>query len=153
MAALSMFSDKATDLSWPTGSEGMTPHAVGVARGDTVSPRKTRMARLSRTISCSSSRPIRFPSLDFGTVVILSTIKRLAKRKRLCSFGSMSNRKRGRRSHRLKAQMVIEEVDVEAVILHDDHWPRFVALPPVPVQGSPRLIQSPRLGASRRQHR
>src|SRR2546426_12426437 len=39
-------------------------------------PRKTRIARLSRTRSSSSRRPTRDPILVFGTVVILSTIKR-----------------------------------------------------------------------------
>jgi hypothetical protein len=42
----------------------------------------------------SSSRPTRFPSLDLGIVVILSTIKRLAKCRPLFSLGSMSNRMR-----------------------------------------------------------
>ena len=39
--------------------------------------------------------PIREPILDFGTVVILSTIRRHGVRSPLLAFGSMGNRNRG----------------------------------------------------------
>jgi hypothetical protein len=65
------------------------------AFGDPARPRKTRTAWLSRTISWSSSRPTLIPTLDLGTIVILSTINRHGECKPLCSFGSTGRRNSG----------------------------------------------------------
>lgn len=46
-------------------------------------------------MSASSRRPIRAPTLDFRTVVILSTIKRHGERKPLPSFGATGKRIKG----------------------------------------------------------
>src|SRR5437867_1037283 len=58
-------------------------------------PRKTRIARLSRTRSSSSRRPTRDPILVFGTVVILSTIKRHGVRRPFRSPGTTGSRNNG----------------------------------------------------------
>jgi protein involved in polysaccharide export with SLBB domain len=67
-------------------------YALGVMPA---SPKNTNMARLSRSISSSSSRPIRDPSFVFGTVVILSTIRRLGERSPFRSVGSTGSRNSG----------------------------------------------------------
>ena len=41
---------------------------VRLTRGEAANPRNTSIARLSRTMSLSSSRPILSPAFDFGTV-------------------------------------------------------------------------------------
>ncbi len=58
-------------------------------------PKKTRMARFSRTASSSARRPIRIPSLVLETVVILSTINRHTVRSPLISLGSTVIRSKG----------------------------------------------------------
>ena len=58
-------------------------------------PRNTVMAWLSLTMSSSSSRPTSSPNLDFGMVVILSTIRRQVECKPLRAFGSMTRRNKG----------------------------------------------------------
>ena len=61
---------------------------------------------------------MRFPSLDLGTVVILSTIKRLAKCRPLFPLGSMSNRMSGASvSSVVKAPTVIEAVESKDSVL------------------------------------
>ena len=56
-------------------------------------------------------RPMRAPIFDFGTVVILSTIRRQVPRSRLRAFGSTGRRNSGAGvSSAVKAQMVIEPV-------------------------------------------
>ena len=62
--------------------------------GEPAIPRKTRIARLSRTMSSSSSRPTCSPILRRGTVVSLSTIRRLARRSPFTSLGSTRIRNR-----------------------------------------------------------
>src|SRR5947207_719570 len=52
------------------------------------SPMKTRMARPRLTISSSARRPILSPSLERGTVVILSTISLLGSRSPFRALGS-----------------------------------------------------------------
>jgi hypothetical protein len=63
--------------------------------GDTASPRKTIAVWLSLITSSSSSLPIFSPTLDLGTVVILSTISRDGERSPLRSFGSTASRNNG----------------------------------------------------------
>ena len=58
-------------------------------------PGNTVMAWLSRTMSSSASRPTCTPNLDFGMVVILSTIRRQVECKPLRAFGSMTRRNKG----------------------------------------------------------
>jgi len=66
---------------------------------------------MSRRISSSSNLPIRAPTLVFGTVVILSTIKRHAARRPLRSFGSTDRRNSGASvSSVVQAQTVMELV-------------------------------------------
>jgi len=66
---------------------------------------------MGRQIASSSSLPTRAPTLAFGTVVILSTIRRQAARNPLRSFGSTGRRNNGASvSSVVKAQMVIESV-------------------------------------------
>lgn len=87
------------------------------AFGETANPRKTRTAWLRRRISSSSSRPTRCPILDFGTVVILSTITRQCARKpfTFSSFGSTAKRNKGASvSSVVNAQMVVESVASKA---------------------------------------
>src|ERR1700759_3239115 len=79
--------------------------------GDPANPRNTITAWLSLTISSSSNRPIRSPHLDFGTVVILSTISLAEEWSPLRSFGSTGSRNRGACAGSVvKEQMVIESV-------------------------------------------
>jgi len=66
-----------------------------VVFGDLARPKNTRIAWLSRRMSSSSRRPTSAPTLDFGTVVILSTIRREHTSKPLRSFGSTASRNRG----------------------------------------------------------
>ena len=62
-------------------------------------------------MSSSSNLPTRAPTLVFGTVEILSTIKRRAARKSLRSIGSTGGRNNGASvSSVVKVQMVIESV-------------------------------------------
>ena len=69
------------------------------------------MARQRLTMSSSASRPIRSPSFDRETVVILSTINRLCSRKPLRSLGSTGIRIRGASvGSVVNAQMVTEAV-------------------------------------------
>ena len=58
-------------------------------------PRNTRTALLSRTISSAASTPTHLPTFDFGTVVILSTIRRQMPRGPFSSFGSTSSLNKG----------------------------------------------------------
>ena len=99
--------------------------------GDTARPRKTRSAWLRRRISGSSKRPRRAPTLDFGTVMILSTISRewnaqsipLARFDReaeqwcVCLVGGEGAYSDGGGR-------------IEIVILHDDHRPRLARIIP-----------------------
>jgi hypothetical protein len=55
-------------------------------------PRKTMMARPSRSMSSSASWPMRSPSLARGTVVSLSTISRLGSRNPLTASGVTGSR-------------------------------------------------------------
>ena len=64
-------------------------------RHEPASPRKTTMARSSRTTSSLASRPTRSPSLERRTVVILSTIMLQASCRPFWALGSTNNRKRG----------------------------------------------------------
>jgi hypothetical protein len=74
-------------------------------------PRKTRIARLSRTTSSSSRRPMRDPSFALDTVVILSTIKRHDARSPFLSVGSTARRNNGASvGSVVNAQIVIELV-------------------------------------------
>src|SRR6267143_4076089 len=74
-------------------------------------PRKTRIARLSRTTSASSRRPKRVPILVLGTVVILSTINRHGARRPFPSVGTIGSRKSGASvGSVVNAQIVIEAV-------------------------------------------
>jgi hypothetical protein len=69
------------------------------------------MAWLSRRISSSFNLPTRAPTLVFGTVEILSTIKRPAARRPLRSLGYTGSRNSGASvSSVVKAQMVMESV-------------------------------------------
>src|SRR5215469_5878429 len=75
---------------------------IGLALGSRVveigcgpMPRKTRTARFSRRMSSSAKRPTRVPILDFGTVVILSTINLQVVRRPLASLGSIRSRNKG----------------------------------------------------------
>jgi hypothetical protein len=62
-------------------------------------------------MSWSSNRPTRAPTLAFGMVEILSTIKRHAMRKPLHAFGSTGKRNNGASvSSVVKTQIVIESV-------------------------------------------
>lgn len=65
------------------------------ALGETVSARKTSITWFRRTASSSSKCPTRASTLVFGTVVILSTIRRQDTCRPLRSFGSTSRRKSG----------------------------------------------------------
>ena len=68
-------------------------------------------ARLSRTRSSYSRRPIRRPSFDLGTVVTLSTAIRQDPRSPLRSFGSIGRRKSGASvGSVVSAQTVIDPV-------------------------------------------
>ncbi len=58
-------------------------------------PKNTRMARPSRTISSSLSRPTRSPSLARGTVATLSTIRLQGSRSPFASSGSIRSRNSG----------------------------------------------------------
>jgi len=53
------------------------------------------MARFNRTMSASSSRPMRVPSLPFATVVTLSTMRRQGVRSPFCSLGATETRNNG----------------------------------------------------------
>ncbi len=69
------------------------------------------MARFSLTISSSSNLPMRSPTLVFGTVAILSTIKRDAALGPLRAVDATSERNSDASvSSTVKAQMVIESV-------------------------------------------
>jgi hypothetical protein len=62
-------------------------------------------------MSWSSRRPIRDPTFDLGTVVILSTIRRQGARRPFVAFGSISSRNSGASvGSVVKAQSVIEAV-------------------------------------------
>src|SRR6516225_273279 len=77
---------------------GTVPSMVypsSLALGEMANPRKTRIARFSRRMSSSSKRPICAPTLDFGTVVILSTISRVVANSPLRSFGLTGRRNKG----------------------------------------------------------
>ena len=89
-------------------------------------PKKTRTARFSRTMSLSARRPTRAPALDFGTVVILSTIKRQSARNPLVSVRlDQESKKRsigwigGERANGKGIR------HVEAVVLKNHNWTRF----------------------------
>ena len=58
-------------------------------------PRNTSTARFNLNMSSSSRRPTRFPIFVFGTVVILSPIKRQTPRSPFVSFGSIGRRNKG----------------------------------------------------------
>ena len=58
-------------------------------------PRKTAIARLSRTRSGAAKRPMRSPSRVFGTVVILSTMSREVDRNPFWPSGSVARRNKG----------------------------------------------------------
>ncbi len=73
------------------------------------------MAWLSRTKSSSSGLPIRSPTLDFGTAVMLSSISREEERGPLRSSGSIGNRNRDASVGSLmKTQIAIESVASKA---------------------------------------
>ena len=77
-------------------------------------------------MSSSDRRPTRTPTLDFGTVVTLSTIIRHVMRNPLRGLGSTRSRNNGASvSSLVKAQMVTEIRGVETVVLHDDDWTGF----------------------------
>ena len=103
-----------------------TPPGDGLRRDRTgaASPRKMIAARLKRTRSSSPSRPIRAPNFDFGTVVILSTIRRQAELRPLRALGATGKRNNGASvSSVVKAQIVIDFVEFKAVVLHDQRRP------------------------------
>ncbi len=79
---------------------------VGAAK-----PRKTSMARLSRTMSLSSRRPTCERTLLLRTVVTWSTIRRQGERSPFRSFGVMGRRMSGASVGSLvNAQIVTESV-------------------------------------------
>lgn len=72
---------------------------------------KGQYCAIETRTSASPKRPMWAPTFDFGTVVILSTIRRQAVRNPLSALGSTSRRKRGASvSSVVRAQMVIEFV-------------------------------------------
>ena len=77
------------------GTVPSTVYPSSLALGEMANPRKTRIARFSRRMSSSSKRPICAPTLDFGTVVILSTISRVVANSPLRSFGLTGRRNKG----------------------------------------------------------
>lgn len=75
------------------------------------SPRNTMMARFRRIMSSSPRMPTWAPSLDFGMVVSLSTIKRYGVFRPLRSVGLTSRRKSGAAvGSEVKAQTVKDSV-------------------------------------------
>jgi len=69
------------------------------------------MAWLSRATSASSNLPTSDPSFDFGTVVILSTIRRDAARNPFFWLGSIANLNKGASTESVvKAQIVTDAV-------------------------------------------
>jgi hypothetical protein len=71
--------------------DAVMAYASRFGLGEMASPRKTRIACLRRRISSSSRWPMREPILDFGTVVILSTINRERENNRLRSLRNVSS--------------------------------------------------------------
>src|SRR6516225_9617605 len=108
--------------------------------GEMANPRKTRIARFSRRMSSSSKRPICAPTLDFGTVVILSTITRggreqpvavirfdgQAKQGRFCLIGG-----KGADRDRVRG--------IETIILDDDDRTGFARVIPVSAAAKPEM--------------
>lgn len=83
-------------ISKPLMAEiGRLPSAEIFRVGHRARPRNTVSARFNLTTSSSLSFPIRLPSRAFGTMVILSIIKREALERPLRSVGSISIRSNG----------------------------------------------------------
>jgi len=74
-------------------------------------PRNTTTARLTRAMSETARWPMREPSFAFGTVVILSTMRRHSARSPFSSSGSIVSRNNGASvGSVVKAQTVIDAV-------------------------------------------
>jgi hypothetical protein len=85
--------DNREDFAVPGPTTGLTRILARLREGESLyplapaNPRNTTMARLSRTRSASSRRPIRVPTLVFGTVIILSTMRLLETASPFLSLG------------------------------------------------------------------
>ncbi len=129
------------------GASGRTePSISGVGVGQPASPKKTSTARPRATISSSPSRPIRSPSLERGTVVILSTIKLHDSRSPLMSSASTRIRNNGASvGSVVNAQTVTESVASKrssCTITTGRGFPTY-PVPAAAVQISPRLNRHP----------
>lgn len=81
-------------------------------------PWKTRIARARRIMSSSDSWPTRSPTLERGTVVILSTIRRLVSRSWLLVSGSITSRNSGASA----GSVVIAQMVTDAVASKRSSW-------------------------------